>query len=80
MPYDAPTCFHCGRPIPAGEQRWAGHEPEQFWHYRCAKAAGLKAANLFLPIDLSKPAGPNAQRESRTERDASATVMRVGRC
>jgi len=35
------TCRYCAQEILAREPRWAGREPEEFWHFQCAVDAGL---------------------------------------
>ena len=56
-----PICHACNKPVLDGEQRWAGKEPEQHWHYVCAEAAGLAhVKNVFIRADLAdhtRPAG-----------------------
>ena len=43
------VCHACRKPILEGEQRWAGKEPEEHWHYACAEAAGLAHMhNVFI--------------------------------
>jgi len=42
-------CKSCGAPIPAGAHRWAGREPEEYWHYSCAEKASLTGRRRPVP-------------------------------
>ena len=38
-------CCACGRPIVPGETRWAGREPQEFWHYACWERVQVHVEN-----------------------------------
>jgi hypothetical protein len=33
------TCTYCEQVLELGESRWAGSEPDKYWHYGCAEIA-----------------------------------------
>jgi hypothetical protein len=35
------TCTYCEQVLKLGESRWAGSEPDNYWHYGCAEIAGV---------------------------------------
>lgn len=52
------VCAGCESPIAPGEPRWAGREPDAYWHYGCAGRAGLAK-----PLD-----GERVAKEASTAR------------
>jgi hypothetical protein len=46
-----PLCHSCKMPVLEGEHRWAGHEPDEHWHYSCAETAGLAHARNIIIRD-----------------------------
>jgi hypothetical protein len=49
-------CCHCGRPVTAGQARWAGDPQERPWHYGCAEEAGVasKAVERYWIVRTTK--------------------------
>jgi CheY-like chemotaxis protein len=56
-------CSGCNKPVLEGEHRWAGHAPEEDWHYDCAQTARLTAQVSLFGLRAIAPAESRKGRE-----------------
>ena len=69
----SPICRGCGLPVEDGQARYTGREPQESWHYSCARPLDLAHTRR----DTIRSGDGRRPREPGTFHDAIAEVPRV---
>lgn len=67
-----PACIGCRTPITSGQARWTQREPDEFWHWTCAEAAGLTVGPLYRRFMAPLPRQTRVHDQSRPQRPLTA--------